>query len=193
MITNQPPTDQKLLLLMKESEGGHTAYRMIFDRHWQRVYNLIYKRLKNTELAEDMTQDIFMKLWLRRQEVQIDNLSAYLATASRYAVYRCMEKQHIFVPVEDLVDVLRSQDSHTDAPLLIKEFFLAFEKTVGTMPPARQEIFRMHYIDGMNVSHIAMLLGISEKTVRNQLGRALQAFKILTLVCFIAEPSTLVV
>lgn len=188
MIENPSLTDGELLERMRREQDGHLAYRQLFDRHWQRVFNLVHKRLNDQNLAEDLTQDIFMKLWLRREDVVIENLSAYLATASRYAVYRCMEQQQIFVPVEDLVEVLRSESDHTDAPLLIKEFFLAFEQAVGDMPPARQQIFRLHYIDGVSVGEIARQLGITEKTVRNQLGRALQAFRILALVCLVTQP-----
>ncbi len=123
-----------------------------------------------------------MKLWQRRADVAIENLGAYLATAARYGVYRAMEQQRHFVPVEDLVDVLRSSSDDADAPLLIKEFFLAFEAAVGGMPPARQQIFRMRYIDGLTPEEIAERLELSPKTVRNQLGRALSAFKLLVAV-----------
>lgn len=170
------------ILLQRLREGNHLSYRELFDRHWQRTYNAVYKRLKDHKCAEDITQDIFMNLWLRRDLVEIDNLPAYLATAARYGVYRAMEQQQVFVPVEDLVDVLRSSTDNADAPLLIKEFFLAFEEAVGGMPPARQQIFRMRYIEGLTPEEIAERLNISPKTVRNQLGRALSAFKMFSTV-----------
>lgn len=172
-------TDEVLLDRLRN--GDHAAYRAIFDRHWERTYNTIYKRLKNHDQSADLTQDIFMTLWVRREVVTIAKLPAYLGTAARYSVYRAMEQRQLFVPVDDLIQALKASDQ-ADAPLLMKEFFLAFEAAVGDMPPARQQIFRLRYIDGLTPEEIAAQLNISPKTVRNQLGRALQAFKVLSLV-----------
>jgi len=170
------------VLLDRLRQGDHGAYRALFDRHWELTYNTIYKRLKDHDLSADLTQDIFMNVWLRRDIVTIDNLPAYLTTAARYSVYRAMEQRQVFVPVDDLLHSLKSSSDQADAPLLMKEFFLAFEAAVGDMPPARQQIFRLRYIDGLTPDEIAAQLNISPKTVRNQLGRALQAFKVLSLV-----------
>ena len=175
-------SETDVVLLNRLRNGEHGAYRALFDRHWELTYNTIYKRLKDHDQAEDLTQDIFMNLWVRRGDVDIANLPAYLATAARYSVYRAMEQRQLFVPVDDLLLALEASPDQADAPLLMKEFFLAFEAAVGDVPPARRQIFRLRYIEGFTPDEIAGQLGLSPKTVRNQLGRALQAFKVLSLV-----------
>ena len=167
--------DNDLIFLLKE--GDSIAYRELYDRHWEKLYNSVYKRLKDKDQAKDITQDIFLQLWLKKDTLNIENLQAYLFTAGKYSVFRYMEKQQKFVPVEDLLLTIKQSADHADANLLMNEFLKAWEALISSLPEAQQLIFRMRYQQDLSPIEIAKELNISIKTVRNQLGKALNKLR----------------
>jgi len=169
-------TEDKLLL-QQLRDSNTFAYRALYQKYWEQTYNNIYKRLKDQQQAEDLTQDVFMQLWLKREETNIDNLPAYLYVAARNSVYKLMGKQSRFIPIDDLLANLAKAENQTDARLLKNEFMNAYEALIGTLPAAQQTIFRMRYNDGLSPDEIAKALDLSPKTVRNQLGKALVKVK----------------
>lgn len=168
-------TDQELTILLKS--GDEHAYRQLFDRHWAQTYANIYKRLKDHSKAEDITQDIFMQLWVNRAKVNILNLGAYLYTASRNSVFRSLEQQAKMMPIADMLDDLENIYERTDGHLLTLEFMSAYEALVSALPSGQQTIFRLRYNQDLSPDEIALKLGISVKTVRNQLGKAISTLR----------------
>ena len=161
------------LLLQQLRDSNTLAYRALYQKYWEQTYNNIYKRLKDQEQSEDLTQDVFMQLWLKREETNIDNLPAYLYVTARNSVYKLMGKQSRFIPIDDLLANLARAENQTDARLLKNEFMSAYEALIDTLPAGQQTIFRMRYNDGLSPDEIADALDLSPKTVRNQLGKAL--------------------
>lgn len=161
------------LLLRQLYEGNSKAFDAIYEKYWHQVYSTAFKRLKNADQARDVTQDVFLKLWLNRSRVRIKNLQAYLFTAVRNNVYKWMEKEQKFTPIPELLLHLKTAPDRADAGLLEKEFMKAYEALIDMLTPSQQEIFRLRYHQGLSTAEIAGQLGISRKTVQNQLGKAL--------------------
>lgn len=168
-------TDQELVALLKQ--GDSDAYQALYGRYWEQTYNNAYKRLKNHDFAEDITQDIFLQLWAKREVTEIGNVGGYFYGAVRNSVYRVMEKQAKFMPVADLLQDLESNNGGADAHLLTIEFMRAYEALVNALPEGQQTIFRMRFNEDMHPDEIALALNISPKTVRNQLGKALSTLR----------------
>jgi len=68
-------------------QGDETAFDEIYLRYWKKFYNEAYKRLRNAELCEELVQDVFADLWIKRGHAAIENLEAYMSTAVRYQVF----------------------------------------------------------------------------------------------------------
>lgn len=188
-VSNSGTEDK--LLLEQLRDGNTFAYRVLYQKYWEQTYNNIYKRLKDQEQAEDLTQDVFMQLWVKREDVLIENLPAYLYVTARNSVYKQMGKQSMFVPIDELLQNLAKAENQTDARLLRDEFMKAYDALISTLPLAQQTIFRMRYNDGMSPDEIADALDLSPKTVRNQLGKALVKVKtalgILSLIVILTQ------
>ncbi|WP_316791130.1 RNA polymerase sigma factor [Pedobacter frigoris] len=87
--------DAELLDLIRM--GDSAAFREIYEKHWSVLLNMSYKRLDRIEIAEEVVQDIFVNLFLRRAELEVrTSLEAYLKTALKYKIF----------------DVFRSMASH---------------------------------------------------------------------------------
>lgn len=160
-------------LLAQLKEGSRTAFDALYERYWEQVYGAAYKRLQDAGFAKDITQDIFLQLWLRRGELEIDNLPAYLFTAVRNNVFKRMEKEKRYTPIPELMSLPDAPSNAADGTILRKEFMKVYEALIKTLTPSQQEIFRMRYQQDMTTAQIAEQLNISRKTVQNQLGKSI--------------------
>jgi RNA polymerase sigma-70 factor (ECF subfamily) len=170
------------LLLLKLKEGNSEAFDALYEKYWQEIYSAAFKRLHDPDQAKDITQDVFLQLWLKREENNIDNLPAYLFTATKNKVLNWMEKERKYTPVPELLLQLRSSLDRSDAELLEKEFMRAYEVLIDTLTPSQQKIFRMRYQQDLATSEIAEQLDISRKTVQNQLGKAVAQLRASLLI-----------
>jgi len=152
--------------------GDYSAFGSIYERYWARLFNAACKRTGDEDLAKDITQDIFLQLWQRRRELEIDNLPAYLLTAVRNNVFKYMEKQQRYIPISELVEQLLSSGEYTDGQLAITELTARFAKLLERLTPSQQEIFRLRFEEEMGTLDIARRLNIAQKTVQNQLTRS---------------------
>nr|WP_179412393.1 sigma-70 family RNA polymerase sigma factor [Mucilaginibacter sp. E4BP6] len=182
MLNDGAEVEDKLLLL-RLKEGSSEAFDVLYEKHWQNVYAAAFKRLQNPDLAKDMTQDVFLQLWLKRAESNILNLPAYLHTSVRNMIFNWMERERKFTPVPDLLLQLKVSMDQADSAILLKEFMEAYEALILTLTPSQQVIFRMRYQQDLSTAAIAELLDISRKTVQNQLNRAVTQLRAsLTLI-----------
>jgi RNA polymerase sigma-70 factor (ECF subfamily) len=165
--------EDKLLLLQMQEDDDNLAFDTLYDKYWEQIYNAAYKRLKDADYAKDITQDIFLQLWLRRKELSIDNLVSYLYTSVRNNVFKWIEKEQKYTPIPEVLAQLGIAKDQADAEILRKEFLIKYERLINSLTPSQQEIFRMRYHEDLTTQQIADKLQISRKTVQNQLGKSM--------------------
>ncbi len=170
--------DEDALLLLQLKQNNKAAFNQLFEKYWESAYSTAYRRLKDADQAKDIVQDIFTHIWLHRNTDQIHNFPAYLNTAIRNKVIKIVTRQKtthsFFNPLEDLSE----KAANADRSLLWKEFYLAYEAWLNSLPPQRQIIFRLRFHDDLPTKDIASRLGLSRKTVQNQLGKAIEKLRI---------------
>jgi RNA polymerase sigma-70 factor (family 1) len=169
-------SDEHLLLRMQY--GNSQAFDLLYEKYWEKTFLEAYKRLKNTEQSKDIVQDIFTDIWLRREIVQITNLPGYLQVAVRNRVFKLLEKQKRSHPFFDAIENLPALHHLADSNLLWKELAASYDALIATLPPKRQQIFKMRFQEDLTTSEIATALRVSRKTVQNQLTRAIDQLKI---------------
>lgn len=160
------------LLLLKLKEGSEWAFDALYEKYWQGLYAAAFKRLDDPDQAKDITQDVFLQLWLKREETEIENLAGYLFTAVKNKVFNWLEKESKYTPVPDLLLLLETSHDQADARVLKTEFIQTYEALINTLTLSQQKIFRLRYQEELSTSEIAAQLDISRKTVQNQLGKA---------------------
>lgn len=173
--------DCDALLLRQVAQGDTKAFELLYEKYWQRTYAAAYKRLKDSHQAKDIVQEIFTHIWLKRETSSVENLPAYLTVAVRNKVFKVLAKQKRTHPYFDLLQTLPAASQQADANLLWQEFLRCYEEIVRTLPPKKQVIFRLRFHDDLSTADIAHRLGLSRKTVQNQIGRVIEHLKIYLL------------
>jgi len=160
-------SDAELLISMKD--GSKSAYNEIYVRYWKRLYNEAFKRLKNTELVEETVQDVFVDLWISRERKQIQHLYKYLIVSVRYTIYTKYRKKKSLPYFEEPLEHIALSDLEADSFLNVKEIKGCIAIWMSMQPEKRAEIFRLKYMEDFSTREISEMLGLSQKTVQNQL------------------------
>lgn len=167
--------DKRLLKLLRA--GDKTAFEEIYNRYWSRLYSTAFKRTHNREIAEELVQDVFSGLW-QHNGTPIDNLWAYLQTAIKYRVINYHHREMTRRAYLQKLKTESSLENLTEEHVLLDDLSEALEKEINKMPEKRQLIYKMHRQENLTMREVASRLGISEKTVENQLGKALKILKL---------------
>ena len=169
--------DRELLDLLKQ--GDQAAFTHIYDRYQGILYIYACKIVQDDDLAEDMIQELFISLWDKRATMQIKSLSNYLYSAVRYKFFDLIDKRKVR---EDYVQAFQVflQEGHysTDNYIAEKELARIVEKEIANLPPRMREIFLLSEKANLSNEEIAERLGITEKTVKNQVNLAMQTLRV---------------
>jgi len=159
--------EKELLSLMAQDDQD--AFEQLYKCYWLEMYDSAYKRLKNKKQAEDIVQEVFLALWLRRKKQDIDNLPAYLHTAVKFKIFNYVERDHSCKSFYDPFVKIASSSISTDNALIEKELYNLLITYINTLSEKKKEIFRLHFLEEMSTKEIAEQLKIPRKTVQNQL------------------------
>jgi RNA polymerase sigma-70 factor (ECF subfamily) len=170
-------TDDTLLLRLLE-RGCKAAFNELYNKYREKAYSDAYRRLKNAEDAKDIVQEVFIQIWMNRERVHKENVPAYLHVAIRNKVIKYISKQKLTRSFCDVLTYILQNDSQADGKLLWKEALITYETLLSSLPPKRQVIFRLHFQENLSTKEISTQLGISRKTVQNQLAKAIESIKI---------------
>jgi len=189
MIAYASYTDNELTTLIHN--GDEPAFAELYNRYWLELYDTAYRRLRNKEQVEDIIQDIFVRLWIRRAELQIENPQAYLHTAVRFQVFKFVERDSTSRSFFEPFDSMAYSSSTADEKVLEKELLEVVEAYIEALPEKRKQIFLMHIKLNLSTQEIADRLNISQKTVQNQLATSMQGLhnKIAPIIIAIAAAS----
>lgn len=168
-------------LLARIVNADEDAFREIYDLYVKKVYQFISTYIKDRTEAEDITQNVFIKIWEKRNSIDLNNsFEGFLFTIAYRSVMDCFRqnnaKLHKTISNSFIPDSCISS-SNTDDLLNRHQFESLYQKALQSLPPRRKEIFRLSRHCGLSNKQIAVKLQISIKTVENQMTVALSTMK----------------
>lgn len=169
--------DKNILLLIAQENVD--AFKLVYKALYQKVYSFAFYVTHQEEVAEDITQDVFVKIWNNRQELNsIDNFEAWLTVVVRNTAYNALKR----MATEDLVlkKMLSKQKNPTedfDEIMDSKELESLIQKAIQQLPPQQRRIFLLSRMQGLKHKEIAQKLNISVFTVKNHIKSALRFLK----------------
>jgi RNA polymerase sigma-70 factor (ECF subfamily) len=173
-----PPYNEAQLLL-RLSAGDQDAFREIFELHWDQIHAVGLKILKSPELAKDLAQDTFMKVWSNREQLrEVRNFRAYLNVLSRNLAIDLLRKKVFTVENEDYLVAYFSEEAvgpTEDAEY--KELKQLLHEAVDHLPPQMQQVFRLSRFEGLSHAEIAARMNITRVTSKSYMVRALAAVR----------------
>ena len=162
-------------LLERVRAGDEAAYDTVFRAWYAPLVRVAGALLKDTDAAEEVVQDVMVELWRRRHVMDTGiTIRAYLLRAVRNRSLNHL--RHLKVRRDTTVDVEAMYDEPvaSDQPVVARELGEAVRVALDELPPRCREVFDLSRVQGLKYSEIAETLGISQKTVEAQMGKALR-------------------
>jgi len=155
------------------------AYEIIFKAHYQSVYLSALRITKDSNSAKDAAQEVFLELWKNRHKLNItSSLKAYLC---RGAVNRSLNsiKSRNHHAGQDLATIIEpnSKSSTPEQITEVNELQTKIHQEINNLPERCRQVFVLSRYEGKKYKEIADLMGISIKTVENQMLKALKVLR----------------
>ena len=168
-------TDDELILELRKSSEASIAE--IYRRYWNPLLAIAVNHLKDTEASEDLVQNLIIRLWDRRETIEIKNLSAYLSTSIKYSVFSALRSNRKFSPLNELT-VNDENDQQEQAEKIYALFLSDYINGVAEKLPERcRLVFQFSRNQGHSIREISTKMEISEKTVEAHLSKALKVIR----------------
>lgn len=163
-------------LLLKTAEGDETAFKRLFESHWDNIYGVAFAFTKSAVIAEEMVQDVFVKVWTKRQNLsEVKKFNDYIFIIARNHIFTTLRKKIYEEPFSDhLKNYFKEASNLPDQQLLYRETEHLIQEAVDNLPPQQQLVYCLSRKEGLNQDEIAQKLNISKNTVKSHLTKALQ-------------------
>jgi RNA polymerase sigma-70 factor (ECF subfamily) len=170
-------TDHDLFRLI--GGGDQIAFSELFRRYDKRIYPFVLKMIRTPSLAEEITQEIFIKLWRHREKLPaIDQPEAYILTiAARHTLDQIKKRLNENKMLQGLLASKEGSHNDTEEKLLLRDRAAIIQQAVDQLPPQQKSVYELSRLEGMNYEEIAQQLRISPNTVRNHLVKALRSIR----------------
>lgn len=181
-MLNKSLTDPELIEAILQND--EKAFNQLFERYWSRVYAIAYRYVKDEEASLEITHDIFLNIWNKRHELQINSFKNYVITAASYHGIR--KKQTLrSIPIQYVEDYEYTEDeaysfnnlsaiNQGETKIWQNEFDSKVDTLLNELPKRCREIYTMSRKDNLSIKEISIRLNISTRTVENQLTNALK-------------------
>jgi RNA polymerase sigma-70 factor (ECF subfamily) len=165
-------------LLARIQAGDEGAYDTVFRTWYPVLVRVAAALLRDHDAAEEVAQDVMYELWRRRHVIGADNtLRAYLLRSVRNRALNHLRHLRVRRDSERDVAALYDEPVTADQPIVAAELETAVRQALLELPPRCREVYELSRVDGLRYAEIAEALGISQKTVEAQMGKALRIFR----------------
>ena len=153
------------------------VFQMLFKQYSLNIRNYILSKCGNVALAEDIVQDVFMKLWQKCEDIRFGSVKSYIYRAAENKLTDQYRHQKIVLVYRKKSNSNQNIEQSPQYLLEEKEFKIKLENIIASIPEKSRTVFLMNRIEKLTYREIAERLEISQKAVEKRMGIALQILK----------------
>ena len=177
------------LMAAAVAQGDHQAFELLFHLYYNRLCVFAEAQVRSSVIAEELVEDVFCWIWEHRSnwgsQVTGSGVKPYLYAAVRNRALRHLARQQVatreYMLAESRADSLGTGAAAPplDEAVETNEFVRAVERAVAELPPRCRQVFALHRQHELSYAEIAHIMGISIRTVENQLAKALKTLRVV--------------
>ncbi|GGN07143.1 DNA-directed RNA polymerase sigma-70 factor [Dyadobacter beijingensis] len=170
--------DIENVILLLSSKADETAYTTLFDLYKHKLYGYLLSLTGSGMLAEDIVQDVFIKIWTDRENLaEVRNFDSYLFRMSKnHAINHFRKMSQETLIISEIFKAEPSQNS-TDDSIALQETERLLEAAIEKLPAQQKTVYKLSRHQGLSHEEIADMLKISVHTVRNHIVQAMAAIR----------------
>lgn len=165
--------------LQRIKNDDEHAFRQLFRKFSSTVYSFSLKLTRSESQAEEIVQEVFLKLWVRRDTLTaIDNFGAYLFTMTRHLALNVLKHKAIEARAKALLaEATPAGHCETEDIVVYRDYEQLLDKAVRHLPPQQQTVYRLCRHEGLQYEEVARRLKISRLTVKTHMQQALRTIR----------------
>lgn len=164
-------SDYELMNLIKQSDNQ--AFKLLYNRYWKALYSFAFSFFNDESLAQDIVQEIWIKFWELRKNIENKNIKSLLYKMVRNRVYNELRNNKKFVHQLNQIDDYFSVNNTKDI-IDLEDTNRKLHDCINRLPQRNKEIFIMSRLKEISNSDISIKLGISKRTVENYISGSLK-------------------
>lgn len=161
-------------LLADLRNGSQSAFTELYEMYSFKMYVNILKMVKDEQMAEELVQELFVKIWQKREIIDVNvDFTSYLYRVGQNLVYDFFRKlQRDKKMYERFKDIVTEHYSHIEEALHLKQSEQALQQTLSKLSEQQSKVYKLCRIEGYTYKQAAAEMGISPHTVKEYLARA---------------------
>ena len=172
LLTKVLHNETELLLLIQN--GDEAAFTILFHHYRNWLYSIALNLSGSSRLAEEVVQDVFLKIWLKRADLyQVKNFKAYVYVVAQNTMYKVL-KGSAGVHTETLL-IVHEHTTNTSDAVLDSDYKNLLQQGLERLPNQQKQVYQLRRERGFNRKEVAGLLGIDPETVKFHLSKAVKS------------------
>ena len=171
--------DEAQALVKALKEGNQLAFSIVYKTYAAQTFSLAFKYLLNKELAEDAVQNLFLKLWLKKEEIdETKPINRYLFTMLKNDLLNTLRdsKKNIYL-LEDCLSMVLELEDNSQNENLKQEQMNIIQQALEQLSPQRRKVFEMKVSGKYSKQEIADKLNLSINTIKFQYSQSLKQIR----------------
>jgi len=170
---------EESILMTQLANDSEAAFKALYSRYSNRIYALAVRYLKSPVLAQEIVQDVFLKLWFERKNMKVDMpVEAWLVTVAKNKLINQFKKLACEWNMQKMYHPESSNDiADGEMKLINADFEKQLNTMINRLPQMQKQVFHFAKEEGLSYNEIASRLQISPLTVKTHMARALEKIR----------------
>jgi RNA polymerase sigma-70 factor (family 1) len=167
------------LLIQQLQNGSEHAFSLLYDKFSQPLYRNISRLVKDEDIAKELLQDLFLKIWESREHIDLGkSFKSFLYKVAENIVYghfrRVAKDQRM---IAQLITASVDFDDNAEEAIISAETHDLLKRAIESLSPQRKQIFTLCKLEGKSYDEVSNTLGISNSTIRDHMVKANKAIR----------------
>ena len=174
MHTEKKYNELEIITLV--SKGDEKAFAELFDHYRDKIYGVALKLIRSTTLAEEIVEDVFLKIWLKRADLlKIENFSAYLFIITRNHVYKSLKQIANSYHTVELTENNQSiAFDNIEDYVIGKDYDSLLHEAISHLPKQQRQVYTLIKEHGLKREEAAVVLHLKPETIKFHLAEAMK-------------------
>ncbi|RIH67030.1 RNA polymerase sigma-70 factor [Mariniphaga sediminis] len=170
---------EELFIFNRMAEGDKEAFRFFFERYYSDLCNLVNIYINDSVISEEIVQDMYIYFWEKKEKIAIESsVKSYLYRATKNKSLNYIRNEKVQLSIrEKLSKVTEHSAELPDSIMDASQLREIIEQSINSLPEKCREVYILGKEKSLSYKEIAEELGISAKTVENQMGKALKKLR----------------
>lgn len=167
------------MLLQKVANDDEAAFAEMYEAYRHYLFLFVLKYVKSGELANDLMQEVFIRIWEHRKEIAaLDSFQAYILTAARNHTLNFLKRASRETAAKaEIIRNYKPLQCNADDQLLSNQYRKFIEEVLQLLPPQTRTVFQLCREEEKSYDEVAACLGISRNAVKKHIVRSHKFFK----------------